>query len=804
MQSISWKMSGDALFVTVSYRQSIKNRYEERCSFYRGFWRWQDTPIIRFSFKYADNNKRVDTMRTMFGNRVPLGMAIMSASAVAMGDASLALEEVIVTAQKREQSLQDVPLAVSAFGEDFIQQSGATEFTGLAGFTPGLVADNSRQGFPTISVRGISTADFGLGSEPSVAVYVDGVYQGRSGGLVGELLDVAQIEVLKGPQGTLFGRNAAGGAISITKNKPTDELSFKVGVDVGSYNLRKVHTVFNTPIFDDKLNMRGSISKTDRDGWLEDINGNNDGGEKDNANGNLRFAWYPSDDVSVEFSNEWERTSKQVMVPVEIFAFTNDRYATSTNDVHVLNQTLTALGKEAVNSRTFNIDDKYYANSMPEGDHFSRRSRGHSVKVQWDLNDEMTFSSLSAYREFTFNWIVDLDGTEANIGSVPFSTQKMKTYSQEFRLSGSSERVDWFVGVSAYKENSSAFDVTSVDLVLPTPFGLFPVVGSPGYAADLEVKSYAVFSDIIWRLTDDLNLTTGIRYSHDSKTHEIDGDNTFAEHPVISTLVPTFDENRHANWDNVSPRVVLDYSLSDDVLVYGGVSQGFKSGGFNSTTSTPNAPAFSPEKITNFEVGAKATTLDGRVRVNATAFFFKYEDLQVLTQAGGLGFQIRNAGKAESKGVEFDLAFVATEALTISASGAWLDARYKEYDDGVIDRANQRLVRAPEWTGSLGVDYVIAADEAGEFRANINYSYTGDQLYSDEYGPLGKVTGYGLLGGRLSFTTVSADLTFAVYGSNLTDETYIADMGNGLASLGFLGVRRNEPRTLGVAVEYNF
>jgi len=738
--------------------------------------------------------------------RAPLVAAMLLAigpSTLMANDIGFVIEEIIVTAQKRAQSLQDVPLSVSAFGGDFIEQAGSANLVDLAKFTPGLNADNPARGFGVISMRGVSSNDFGVGGDPSVGVYVDGVYVGRGGSAVSDFLDVAQVEILKGPQGTLFGRNTAGGAISITTHQPGNEFDASVGASVGSAGYRELRAMVNLPLIDESLSLRTSIKTKRQDGWMDNAINSDESGEVDNSSGRLSLLWTPSDTISVTFTNDWERTDDEAMLSNELIAMdpatiTSGAVTGIFQDVQALNA---ALGANVFHADTFNLGDKKYSSNVSPGS-FDRRQRGHSVKVEWDVTDSLTLTSLTAYREFDLAYSEDVDGSELDIFQIEESAQGQETYSQEFRLNGHAEGVDWFVGLSFFKE-----DIFSRDTADFPSFGLTNII----YGAQAKTESYALFSDVIWMLTDTLNLTTGLRYSYDAKTHKVIGDKT----PLGSggaadlnfafggAVLPVFDDHQHENWEDVSPRLVLDYSLADDILLYASATKGYKSGGFNSSAATIEEPAFGSENINSFEVGLKSSWLSDRVRVNAALFQFDYEDLQVLTQ-DGLGFVIKNAGKASASGLETDITFAVTEDLILTASAGWLNAEYDKFDDGGVSRAGEDLVRSPHFSGAVGVDYLLGLEGRGTLRFNASYSYVGDQIYSHSLGELGEEGSYGLLGARVTYISPDESLSISLYGDNLADEEYLSERGNSGTGLGFYNGRRGNPLMWGVSLDYSF
>ncbi len=731
-----------------------------------------------------------------------------------------AIEEVVVTAQKRAQSAQDVPIALSAFDADMIKQSGATDFKGLTKMTPGFSVSGGSDAFPRSYIRGIGSNDTAVGVDPSVGVYIDGVYASRNGGALTDLMDVARVEVLKGPQGTLFGRNSIGGAISITTNKPTDELSGEVSMEVGSYNNRVAKGLINIPLIEDSLFVRASVNIQKRDGWQENLLDTEDGFNRDRASGRLQLTWLPSDDVEVNFANSWSRYD-------EVSGYTD-------------NLTYALGGIASLNPKSSVTDDKKAVNGSqdlfgnPANDRaaiepkLERNLRDHVLTVNWDINEDLSFSSLSSYRTYTTASSSDYDGTEFlilnNKGSVEFN----ETISQEFRLNGSSESLDWFVGASATRErNELDFTLEFMDIGL--------LLGSPlnGAAPFLETShtnsstdSYAIYGDLTWQATDRLNVTVGGRYSEDNK--DIEWKNPYLQPNgasglgglgyVLTSLSQFVDADgnpdvsqakRDDKWSDFSPRLVLDYSLTEDAMLYASVSKGFKSGGFNSTPSPDSTnglrivPAATesvdPEEVLNYEVGIKSTWLDNRLMVNASVFSLDYDDLQVR-QINGTVVQIANAGKASNQGLELEVKYQITQDLMLMANGTWMDAEYEEYVDGGVDYAGEPLLFSPDFSGSIALDHSYHIDGLGELRSFISYSYKDKHLLHELY----EQDSYELVDARVSLLTEDEAWEVSVFGSNLTDEVYATNWVGQTGTFGVTSIYRNTPKMFGASIGYKF
>lgn len=725
-----------------------------------------------------------------------------------------AIERIMVSAQKRLQSVQEVPIAMSAFSGDMIKQVGATDFKGLTQVTPGFSVVGGSDAFPRSYIRGVGSNDTGIGVDPSVGIYIDGLYASRNGGALTDLMDIERVEILKGPQGTLFGRNSIGGAISIVTAKPTDDLSGEVGIELGNFNGKVIKGLVNVPLLDDTLYVRASGVMRKRDGWQENVLDLNKGNSRDRASGRVKFIWYPHEDITVNQANSWSRFDE------------TSTYLENGSSGFPVNDLAQVLDDNKVVSGGLDFFGNSANDLAPLIPLLDRRVRDHSLSIDWSVNDDISFTSLSAFRTFTTFNNADYDGTEFYFGQNEGSTETNETVSQEFRLTGTSEDWDWFVGTSYAKErNKMDFLIGLFDF--GPLLGLNLNNGTP-FLEDSQVRgvteSVAVYGDATFHATDKLNVTFGARYSSDEKSINYNNPNQLegaANLGGLGFVMPTesqfVDENGTPNpalqdlsddWTDFSPRLVVDYKLSDDAMVYGSITQGYKSGGFNTYPSpdaskgfivTPSATkSVAPELATSYELGIKSTWLDDKMTVNASLFVLDYTDLQVK-QIVGTVVQLANAGKASNQGVEAEVKYQVTPDLAIVTNGTWMNAEYDEYVSGGQDLAGTPLLYSPNFEGSFGLDYYKEIEGVGELRSFISYSYKGDHLIHESL----EQEAYSTVSARISLMTEN-DWEFAVFGNNLTDEAYLTSYSGNLNTFGIVGVTRNEPRTFGLSATYSF
>ena len=756
-----------------------------------------------------------------------IGLALSSSNLLAV-ESNLEIEKIVVTAQKRQQNLQEVPISVTAFNGDDLKQAGVVTISDLANITPGLNITNTQSEETSISMRGIGSNDFGFSSDESIPIYLDGVYLGSGVSTLGDLTDISQIEVLKGPQGTLFGRNAIGGAVNITTTQPMSEVEANFTVGYGEYNLKTLTGMVNLPLVDDELMLRVTGSIRQRDGWQKNEATNiTDGYAQDRWNTRAKLLWTPSESLDITLTldaneeNDHSGYSNVKGGDVANLLAENGLLSDSSQDF---------TGTQANNDNFFlAIDSSDPENPFPIFDgpagepidlNLIRKSQGSALKINFNISDSLTFSSISSYRHLDSDISEDSDGTEyliLNVRSYLDTTE----LNQEFRLSGQSNKLDWFVGVNAYK--------SEVEGRVDDSFGALPLGFNFDETAivDAETLSYALFGDVIWSITDKTNITAGVRASYDEKKQQIKNPQEFGL--LFASPNQFINENFESDpslansketWNNVSPRLVVDYKLDESILLFAGISQGYKSGGFNSFPTVdinPESPTFGAvpygstdpfdeEKITNYEAGVKSLLLENRLKMNASVYYYDFSDLQFLVNDGP-AVKAVNAGSAKGTGIDVDGMYLLTEDLTLSASLAWLDASFGEdVTDGngtVIVEDGQTLAYSPEFTATISVDHYLTLGDKGELRTNVNYAYADKQyLNNGSVDDVYLANAQSMLSARITYTSPQNDWQLSAWGTNLTDEATFESIGDVTDDFGFIPARRNEPRMFGVELSY--
>jgi iron complex outermembrane recepter protein len=765
-----------------------------------------------------------------------LSLLTLSGNLSAQNNPDFILEEVVITAQKREQSLQDVPISVSAFENDFINGTNITDINKLVTFTPGL--SGQTDGSPTLltlSVRGLTTTDFGLGGDFSVGVYNNGIYQPRNGAQI-SLFDIDRIEVLKGPQGLLFGRNAASGAISIIPNKPTDEFGAEFNIGIAERDGRKVGGMVNLPATND-LAFRLAIDHEETEGHVDNIVTGNSMLGRDNDAVRLSGLFTGVDDLEVYVALDYEdregSSGEVYRRPGTLFGGTFAQ----------LNATYPGAGYDQFippNNVRQSIADEEGKDNM--------RHWGGVVEFKYQFSEAITLTSLTGFRTQSYDYLEDFDAVP--IQASHFSNDSDSDYvSQEFRLSGESDTLSWFAGVSTYREDVSGTftlqgDENNICLLIfgfdcatasgntgdPAADGLLAaVVATPGTdmtdisTIDGENTGWAVFGEATYVVSDTIDVSLGLRYTVDEKDYRRNV--LLANNPIAilagnnggyATDGPL---NRTDDWNDISPRLAVNYFWSDDISLYVSVSEGYKSGGFDSfglanvgpvptigggpLVSDPNAlNSYDPESVLSFELGIKSRWWNQRLQVNGSVYSYDYEDLQ-LTRRQGNAFVISNVGEADGAGAEFDVRLLPTAYLDLVLTASYSDTQIslspdEEADNCSVSCDGNRLPYNPRWTRSAIVTYHTLVGSLGEFFLTTEYTFQDDVFSSLENQPQQLRGSYEIYNIRAGLE--SDRWKASIYVANATDKAFFNT--NELSDTGAVSTGISLPRTAGM--EFNF
>jgi len=710
--------------------------------------------------------------------------------------AGVTLEEVTVTAQRRAESLQNVPIAITAVTAADLQRNGIHELGTLSGQVPGLTFSPFAPGQNIVSLRGVSSNDDGAGTD-SVAVFVDDVYLGRVSNINPEMFDVDRVEVLRGPQGTLYGKNTIGGAINVISSRPnTENLDIKANADFGNYRRHDFSGLITGPI-------RGQwagklvVSTRDVEGWAHNVVLHTD--EKNDKSQAIRGQLLRTGDaVEVLLSADYQHLDVEDMARIPLTHMTN-------------NLPFSPLGAYQASCGT--SDPSCAANPYPG--HARQFAYGTSAKVTAHVTPASDLISITAFRRAHNQWDMDSLGAVLPLGSDVWDDTNQ--YSEELRwVSSPRDHLKYVGGLWFMRENTNRLRLFMLPTIDPNPDD------HDRYRGIDRTTSEAAFGQVDWGFADSWTLSVGGRYSHDFK--HIDNDAVHGVSGILFIIPNSFANSREAGWGKFTPKVSVSFRPRHSLNLYATASQGFKSGGFAaSPTSLADTNPLRPEQATNFEVGAK-TELGRQLRLNVALFQTRYKDLQIQSFGPPAGcipsasapcfgeFETFNAGSAEAKGVELEADWLPVEHLNIAITYGYLDAQFRNLylpnasvfttvTGEVIDLRNQSgqdMIRAPRNKASLDIKYQLPLGTRGALEPSASYNYTSEQR--GELEPYAMQPSYGLVDGRLTWISPASDWEIALWGKNLANRLHVEHVYT-IANEVF-GVY-GDPRTYGVSVSWH-
>ena len=703
------------------------------------------------------------------------------------------LEEVIVTARKREEALRDTPISITVFSASALEAANMIDLRDIAKYTPGMSFTSYGMGSSeagAIFLRGIGQSDHMVTTDPGVGLYIDGVYVGRNQGAALDLLDLERVEVLRGPQGTLFGKNTIGGAVNVISRKPTGNGGGHASLTAGQDG-RMNGSVSGEMALGERAAVLISVLSKQRDGVGEQIFTGAETGDEDSLSGRAQFYWHGR---TADFSLAVDASrARQAAMPHSFYAHADwlgvapcyqrdgDGYAPC------------PAGTQADPFDSYSLDDLDTAQDL----------FGVSATLEWDISDGLAIKSITAYRDMEYLGGLEFDGAPQRIVYYR-ETGGSDQFSQELQLSGSrGEGLDWIAGLYYFMEDGEN-DQDNDE---------FGALGRR--LTQVETKSYAVFGQTTMELTDGLSLTGGIRYTEENKHydlvfHSLDATGARAHDDTgqpLYVVPPTALDNA---WDAVSGTVNLSYAIAEGVVVYGTYSRGFRSGGYAARPSRiSSVGAYDPEYVDMFEAGLKALALEDRLRVNAAIYRNEYKDYQAQVNRVGNRFDTRvlNAAGARIDGVELEVTAVLSPVFRVDATFAYTDAQITKVD---LDRsleanfsAGHQLPYVSKYTLSVSPRLDFRLDHGGGVLARLDYSYRDDFFGQIANSPLEREDGYGLLNARIEYRNVGRHWSVALYGINLADEQYARVRNYFPGFLGF-AIWNTDRREIGVNVRYDF
>ncbi|MFU8765041.1 MAG: TonB-dependent receptor [Haliea sp.] len=738
--------------------------------------------------------------------RTLLSSAVIVATGLsAQAQAQMALEEVLVTARKKEESMQSAPLAVSAVSRETLEASFLGNATGIVQYSPNLIFDDISAGTPGgggISIRGISFQDVEKTFDPTVLIHVDGVPLGTNSGNAMNLLDIERIEVLRGPQGTLFGKNAVGGVINIHRIKPIPgEWAGKLRGRAEEHGAFSVEGLLNIPLGDTAA-VKINLAQVEQAGYYDNITTGEEEGDSTEDRFGIHFLWDVNDRLRAEFQyNRYDMDG--TLAPM-----------LSINGPQAV--LCAGFGACAASPDTpLSGDRRKGAGDLRQD--FVLDSQDAQIDLNWEINDSLSAVMIAAYRELDEESYIDFDGSPIEI----FHAYRPNTYEQkslELRTDyDAGGRFTFTAGYFYWKsELKDWINETDISLFVGVPVDAcgFDTVGCSIQNATAESDSDSVFFEGDYRLTDQWTVTAGARYIEETK--QINKSEVLPIFDLVS-LPPTAGKRTD---DDTIYRLGLRWEPTDDLMTYISYSTGFRSGGFSIRASSPEivAEGFEPETVDNLELGLKTTLLDQRLRLNLALFRMEYDDMQQeinIPRPGiGQGNQdaVLNVGASTIQGIELDLTAILSDSLSLDFNAGYLDAEYDEFTgrvfaDGSLDDDNSYLPmrRAPEWTYTVALNYLQDIGN-GELTGRLSYNWRDDYAGTVTNFPGTRIDAYGILDASLSYQFGSWRV--GVFGRNLTDEDQyshtfaVAPASDGSSLFGFATPR--PPRTVGAEVTYQF
>ncbi len=722
----------------------------------------------------AEKSKKIKAnMKQSKISKFFMAAAATSSACGAAASDTLVLEEVVVTAQKRQESVQEIPLAVTSMSGDDLAQTGIDNILDLQSMAPSLQISIAA-GIPRVYIRGIGLTSFAMGGEPSVAFHVDGAVISRPSAQISSFFDVERIEVLRGPQGSLYGRNATGGSINVHTRRPTEETEGYAEFTAGDYNLLEFEGAVSGTLVDENILGRLALKTEKRDGFGENLLDGNDLDDADSKSARLGFSYIGSDDFDAFLS---------------LTHFESD----AAGDFHNLGQANPLItppeiamgGQIAPNIRDSNSEVDIGGDSEIDSA---------TLELQWQLSDNISLKSLSNFFDFTRNARTDLNGTPVQFFG-NFQFESSEHYSEELQLTWDGDNHSSLFGLYYFEEDIDA----SITIEGPPPYT--EILNRPfiRFAGQLESESYAAFWNTSWKLNDLWSITTGLRYSKDTKQDT--GSTTTPPGAVIPIA-------REETWDDWTPTLGVEYTFSDDVLLYFKASEGYKTGVMNLGNA---GPPVDPETIVSFEAGIKSQWWDNRMQINAAVFSSTIEDLQVQRPINGNLITV-NAAEADIRGLEVESTVLLSDSLTLKLNAAYLDTEFTDFitqnttfaPNVDVDLSGNPLPNAPELQGDLSLEHKLYVGEHS-IQSRVQAVYTDERWFNEFQEDISYQEATTTFNANVLLTSSDERWTLNFWGRNLSDEEIISHINITSSAIGHArAATLLSPRTYGATIGYNF
>nr|WP_279537155.1 TonB-dependent receptor [Aestuariicella hydrocarbonica] len=724
------------------------------------------------------------------------GSTLLSATA-GFAAQTFSLEEVVVTAQKREERALEVPISMAALGAEALEQSGIKEVKDLGEMAPNVQMSQDSDFSSRVTIRGVGANSRNIGFDTRVGVYLDGVYLGQSPAVNQGLVDLERVEVLRGPQGTLFGKNTVAGAVNLISRKPGDEVELELGVNVGNYNSREYQLRGNLPLTDTTA-MSVSLNQTERDGYIKNLYNGDKVNGRDSTSGRVMLRSDLADNLTLSLAGDYMSQDRWGFNGEPLTSIFASGYPTAGNDKYEMNQ-----------NRTVPEDKEIW---------------GTSATVDYDMDNGFSFKSITSYRYTEMIYGTDVDFTELDLVNTAYE-DSYKQMTQEFQLTSPADSaLSYVLGLYYYAQDSETerFALAGEHIGL-FPFGIAPNSTAVAYGGTVDTESFSIYANGNYDITDRLSLGFGFRYSEETKDVDwtIDGSNSGGFNIATGSVKDSRTDR------DLSPTLSVNFALTDNSFVYARTSTGVKSGGYNldfvnadQFTGSPEDIEFDTESVISHELGYKAELLDRRLRLSSAVFYSKYDDYQVNQYielgGGGTALTITNAAEVVSKGVELEATYVPTDNLQITAALGLLDTTFKSFPgggDGGADASGNDLPYAPDTTASLGVQYYVPMPSlAATLLLRADYSYTSERYLTPSNNDgfsnglvdvaYDRLESYDLVNARLGLIDDAEHWEVYLWGRNLADSDHMNYSFRDFLGTYVAGYAM--PRTYGIEGKYRF
>lgn len=729
--------------------------------------------------------------RTALAVAIPVSSLLATASFSPSSHAATALEEVVVTARKRAENLQQTPIAVTAITGDTLAQAGISQLTAIDRQTPNLTFTvGTGGGGSTVNafIRGVGETDFIITTDPTVGLYMDGVYMARAFGANMELKDVERIEVLRGPQGSLFGKNSIGGAINVITRKPSGESEAELEVSVGSRNHRGF-AFYGQTALSDTLAASLSYQQKDAEGWQSRPGA--DAGEINLATARAILNWTPSDNFESTLSVDWNEQDQtgypNVMLSWQDGSFFGDLW-------NSLNPT------DPCCTPNSDIDVSSASGPLPNDD---VDGAGLNWTNVWQLG-ALELKAITGYRETRVLFGRDGDNSASNYAG-DLHRVDHEQWSQEFQISGGNSTMNWVAGLYYFEEES----LNTTDLLI-----IEGANTSVRYNNEQRATSYAAYGHINYSLTERLDVYAGLRHTRENKDFEQEILSLESGTPFVFAIPgqpadscdfdPTSTRFDCAeDWGNTSPKLGLSYHFNDNTMGYAHVSRGFRSGGYNGRAfgSAADLQEYKPETLTSYEAGVKTELLQRSLRLNAAIFHNTYEDIQLLiTRAGSVATE--NASEASISGIELEATWLPTANWRVQSGLGYLEDDSDGWTDTTGDYTDTELKQTPDLTFNLASDYRFDLGEHGSIQARADMKYTSEYYLNAVNTEQLRTAGHTIFNASLSYEPVDQAWQLSLQGLNLGDKRVLNSGFDGSGFFGFVEGSYNKPRTYLLSFTY--